>query len=45
VVGALTIGAPISRVPTDKLTLYSEAVLKAASSLSEQLGYRSELSA
>jgi DNA-binding IclR family transcriptional regulator len=45
VIGALTIGAPISRVPADRLKLCSEAVLKAANSLSEQLGYRSEFSA
>ncbi len=40
VIGALTIGAPISRVPADRLELCSAAVLKAANSLSEQLGYR-----
>ena len=40
VVGALTIGAPISRVPPDRLRLCSDAVQQAASSLSEQLGYR-----
>ncbi len=38
VVGALTIGAPVSRVPPDRLASYSEPVLKAAKSLSEQLG-------
>ncbi|MGI9089491.1 MAG: IclR family transcriptional regulator, partial [Gemmatimonadaceae bacterium] len=38
VVGALTIGAPVSRVPPDMLASYSEPVLKAAKSLSEQLG-------
>lgn len=40
VVGALTIGAPISRVPPDRLQLCSDAVQQAAGSLSEQLGYR-----
>ena len=40
VVGALTIGAPISRVPPERLQLCSDAVQQAASSLSEQLGYR-----
>ncbi len=45
VVGALTIGAPISRVPANRLKLCSEAVVKAANSLSEQLGYHSAQSA
>lgn len=40
VVGALTIGAPLSRLPADKLKLCIAAVMKAANSLSEQLGYR-----
>lgn len=39
VIGALTIGAPISRVSAERLDLCSTAVLKAARSLSEQLGY------
>lgn len=40
VVGAISIGAPVSRIPKQKLASYSEPVLKAANSLSEQLGYR-----
>jgi IclR family KDG regulon transcriptional repressor len=40
VVGAISIGAPVSRIPKHKLASYSEPVLKAANSLSEQLGYR-----
>lgn len=39
VIGALTIGAPISRVPPDRLTECSDAILKAAKSLSAQLGF------
>jgi DNA-binding IclR family transcriptional regulator len=44
VVGALTIGAPVSRFSPDRLKSCSAAVLRAASSLSEQLGYRADSS-
>jgi DNA-binding IclR family transcriptional regulator len=39
VVGALTIGAPISRVSPERLVSNIEAVVRAATSLSEQLGH------
>lgn len=40
VIGALTIGAPIARLPEPLLASRSESVVKAATSLSRQLGYR-----
>jgi IclR family transcriptional regulator, KDG regulon repressor len=43
VVAALTIGAPISRVPPDRLATCIASVARAAKSLSEQLGYRASL--
>lgn len=45
VVGALTIGAPVSRVSPDRLKMCTAAVLRAAQSLSEQLGYRTDTAA
>ncbi|MDQ2890758.1 MAG: IclR family transcriptional regulator [Gemmatimonadota bacterium] len=39
VVGALSIGAPVSRVPPEQLDAHAQAVRQAARSLSAQLGY------
>jgi DNA-binding IclR family transcriptional regulator len=40
VVGAITIGGPVFRIAADQLEGYSEPVVRAASTLSAQLGFR-----
>ncbi len=39
VVGALSVGAPVSRVPEDRLDMCAQSVVHAARALSAQLGY------
>ena len=43
VIGAITIGGPVSRIPAERLDSYSGPVLQAARSLSEKLGHRAGL--